>query len=116
ALPLRRAAVWALGREHRGEAPEPAPQVTIALIAAIADGDPEVRAGAIAALTRRKAVVEAAPQLEQALRDADWRVAVEAVRALAGEQGTDSGRDAVAAIIVRDWAVIRDGGAPATAH
>jgi peptidylprolyl isomerase len=116
AVGLRRAAVWALGREHRGETPEPASQVTIALIAALADGDPEVRAGAAAALARRKAVIEAAPQLEQALRDPDWRVAVEAVRALAGEHGTDSGKDAVAAIVVRNWAVIRDGGAPATAH
>jgi cyclophilin family peptidyl-prolyl cis-trans isomerase len=114
--PLRRAAAFAFAREHRGETPAPTPEVTAALVAAVADSDAETRAGAIAALGRRKAVGDSAAQIEQDLRDADWRVAVEAVRALAGDNGTDGGKDAVAAIVVRDWAQLSAGGSAAMAH
>jgi peptidyl-prolyl cis-trans isomerase B (cyclophilin B) len=113
---VRHAAVWALGRERRGEKPAPDPAVTAALVAAVDDPDGETRAAAIAALARRKTVADGASAIEQGLRDQDWRVAVEAVRALAGEAGTDAGRDAVAAITVRIWTLVVTGSAPAQAH
>ena len=118
--PLRRAAVWALGREHGLEAPGasgPDPEVTLALAAAVADSDAETRAAAIAALARRKSVADGATAIEQALRDKDWRVAVEAVRALAGDAGVDATRRAaLAAALVRSWTVVAGGGTPPHAH
>ena len=38
--------------------------------------------------------------MARTLRDRDWRVAVEAVRALAGDTGDNAGRDAVAAATI----------------
>ncbi len=64
------------------------------------DKVPEVRAQAVAALGRRKWVVPVRSELVVALRDQDWRVAVEAVRALTGEASDDAGRDAVAANLI----------------
>jgi cyclophilin family peptidyl-prolyl cis-trans isomerase/HEAT repeat protein len=117
--PLRRAAVWALGREHGLDAPgapAPDPEVTLALAAAVADSDAETRAAAVAALARRKSVAGGAKPIEQALRDTDWRVAVEAVRALAGDAGGSAHRDALAAALVRSWTVVAAGGKPPHAH
>lgn len=85
---LRYAATYALAREHEAVANEP---VLGALIARIADERPETRAVAIAGLVKRKALAGAArTALEAALSDADWRVAVEAARALANSD--DAGR------------------------
>ena len=63
----------------------------------IGDREPEIRATAISGLARRKQVAAAEREIESALGDADWRVAVEAVRALAGDAGDEAGRDAVVA-------------------
>jgi cyclophilin family peptidyl-prolyl cis-trans isomerase/HEAT repeat protein len=86
---VRYAATYALGREF--EPGENADEVA-ALVARIRDNEAEIRAQAIAALARRKAVAAGRVQIEVALRDGDWRVAVEAVRALAGASGDDAGR------------------------
>jgi peptidyl-prolyl cis-trans isomerase B (cyclophilin B) len=90
----RYAAVYALARMVIGDEHSP---TTVALASAIGDPDPDVRAVAITGIAHRKQVVAAHIALEQALGDADWRVAVEAVRALAGDNGDDAGRAVVAA-------------------
>ncbi len=95
---IRYAATYALSREVVDQTAEP---VIAALVARLGDGDPEIRATAIAGLAKHAAVDRAKPQLLEALRDRDWRVAVEAVRALTGEHGSDDGRDGVAAALVR---------------
>ncbi|HEX5059474.1 MAG TPA: peptidylprolyl isomerase [Kofleriaceae bacterium] len=89
---VRYAATYALSREHE---PPGDDAVNAALIARIADEYPETRASAIAGLAKRKAVTAARKQIVESLRDRDWRVAVEAVRALAGANGDDEGRVAV---------------------
>ncbi|MEO8698725.1 MAG: peptidylprolyl isomerase [Kofleriaceae bacterium] len=109
---VRLAAAWALAREQLppastdkpGEAKsiDPAEVTRLATAATglatlVADPDPEIRATATGALARRKAVTQARGALEQALRDPDWRVVVEAVRALSGDASDDGGREAVAA-------------------
>ncbi len=113
----RYAATYALAREVVAKDAEPAPgAVEAALAARIADADPEIRATAIAGLARhaanRKLVVEAfrAP-LTHALFDRDWRVAVDAVRALAGANGDDSGRDLVAGALPTHWTALAKGDA-----
>ena len=81
-----------------------------AFIPHVSDPEPEVRATAITGLVRRNAVDRALPELRAALTDPDWRVAVEAVRALAGEHGSDDARVAVLAELARRIAMIdRDG-------
>ncbi len=93
---LRSAATYALSREH---SPPPDESVLAALAARITDAQPETRATAIAGLAKRKAVTGAArASIEAALRDTDWRVAVEAARALAGAD--DAGRTFVATSLV----------------
>jgi cyclophilin family peptidyl-prolyl cis-trans isomerase/HEAT repeat protein len=95
---VRYAATWALAREHTAELDETrVASVTGALSDRVVDGDPEVRAQAIAALARRKQVKAAAPTITQALIDPDWRVQVEAVRALSA----DEYREVVATAAVR---------------
>ena len=96
---LRYAATWALAREHitQFEAPEVA-SVNNALAARIADTSAEIRAQAISALARRKQVKAAAPAIEQALIDNDWRVVVEAIAALAP---FDEHRAALVAVAAR---------------
>ena len=82
---VRYAATWALAREHLDPERLVSPRVvsvTAALAARVADDNREVRAQAVAALARRKQVPATATQLVRALDDPDWRVAVEAVRAL----------------------------------
>ena len=88
---IRYAAVYALQREHEPPADD---AVTAALVARVRDDDPETRAAAIAALAKRKSGSDA---IAPALVDRDWRVAVEAARALAG---SDTGR-VVAALATR---------------
>ena len=63
--------------------------VVAALASSSTDDDPETRATAIAGLAKRDAIAAARTAIEESLRDRDWRVAVEAVRALAGEHGDD---------------------------
>lgn len=93
---VRYAATYALSREHEPPADEAA---NAALAARVGDDTAETRAAAIAGLARRKAIGAARKAIEDALRDRDWRVAVEAVRALAGASGDDTGRVAVAAAL-----------------
>jgi cyclophilin family peptidyl-prolyl cis-trans isomerase len=105
---VRYAATYALSREHEPAADD---AVTAALIARIPDDNPETRAAAIAGLARRKAVAAARKPIEESLRDRDWRVAVEAVRALAGPSGDDAGRVAVTAVLVQRFGEIEKGDA-----
>ncbi|HEY5952130.1 MAG TPA: peptidylprolyl isomerase [Kofleriaceae bacterium] len=109
---VRFASTYAFSREHEPPADE---AVNAALVARIADTDGEIRATAIAALAKRKAVAAARKQIEEALRDHDWRVAVEAVRALAGANGDDAGRIAVSEVLAQRWAELEKG-RPADAH
>lgn len=109
---VRYAAVYALAREHQ---PPVDPAATAALAARLGDPAPEIRAQAIAALGRRKAVAAAralGARLDDLLLDRDWRVAVEAVRALGD---TDDGKDAIAAAAVRRHGEL-GGGDPTAAH
>ena len=108
----RYAAVYALAREH--EPPEH-PATTAALVARLGDPVPEIRAQAIAGIGRRKAVAAArgaGARLDSLLLDRDWRVAAEAVRALASG---DDGKDAIAAAIVRRFDQL-ERGEPAAAQ
>ncbi len=106
---IRYAAVWALSREHIVNFQEPRVLgVMSALSARVADVDPEIRAQAVAALARRKLVKQTAPALEHALLDRDWRVVVEAMRALAPERPA-----AVAAAFARQLAALEQGDATA---
>lgn len=79
---VRYAAVYALGREHEPAADE---AVLGALVERL-DDDAPVRAQAIAALAKRKATHS--DKLLTMLLDRDWRVGVEAVRALAATEIT----------------------------
>lgn len=109
---VRYAATYALSREHEPAADE---AVNAALTARITDEQPETRATAIAGLARRKALASARDAIERALRDPDWRVAVEAVRALSGATGDDAGRATVAAALAQHVAELARGNA-AEAH
>jgi cyclophilin family peptidyl-prolyl cis-trans isomerase len=79
------------------------------LAALIDSSDALTRAVAIQAIVKQNVVGSAHAQLEKALLDGDWRVGVEAVRALAGDKGDDAGRDAVAAVVVRRFAELERG-------
>ncbi|MBA3457872.1 MAG: peptidylprolyl isomerase, partial [Deltaproteobacteria bacterium] len=109
------AAIYALAREHvvptDRTATDMAAHVRLApvLMSLVKEGTPEVRAQAILAVVKHDYVESARAVLERALLDTDWRVAVEAVRALAGDKGTDAGRDAVAAALVRRFIELERG-------
>ncbi|NVB83826.1 MAG: hypothetical protein HOV81_35960, partial [Kofleriaceae bacterium] len=90
---VRYAATYALSREHEPPADE---ATNAALAARIEDLDGEIRATAIAGLAKRKAIATSRATIENDLRDPDWRVEIEAVRALAGPNGDDAGRALVA--------------------
>ena len=107
---VRYGAVYTLAREFE---PPADPAVVTALIARLGEPAPEIRALAIAGLGRRKAIAAAraaGARLDQALLDRDWRVAVEAVRAL-GDR--DDGKDAIAAAVVRRYGELERGDATA---
>ncbi len=112
---VRYGATYALAREVVAKDADPAPgSVEAALAARIGDGDPEIRATAIAGLAKHAGVRKSIPELYRtplgaALADRDWRVAVEAVRALAGERGDDAGRDLVAAALPARWIALANG-------
>ncbi|HTM21283.1 MAG TPA: peptidylprolyl isomerase, partial [Kofleriaceae bacterium] len=74
-----------------------------ALVRLARDADPEVRAPAVMALGKREAV--APSLLVAALADGDWRVRVEAVRALAQPRLAAEQRAALAAHLAREWAL-----------
>ena len=100
---VRYAAVYALSR---GE-PDAARAIP-ALTAATRDADGEIRALALAGLARREAPgALAIPHLG----DADWRVAVEAVRLATAPHAAPDDRHAVAAIAAREWARLAGGDA-----
>ena len=96
---VRYAATYSLAREF--QAPDN-PAVIAALTQRISDADAETRAAAIGGLAKRGVVT--LPALAEALRDRDWRVAVEAVRALGGEHATPALRDLVVNNLARRWA------------
>ena len=103
------AALAALARAHPAGGARPATtaatpasrRMAEVLIARLSDDAPAARAHAIAALARHDLVGRAHPGIVQALRDRDWRVALEAVRALTGDHGDEAGRDAVAGVLAR---------------
>ena len=109
------AAIYALSREHLAPtektATDLAAHVRLApvLTSLIKEGVPEVRAQAIVATVKHGYVDAGSSKLERALLDADWRVAVEAVRALAGDKGNDAGRDAVATALIRRFTELERG-------
>jgi cyclophilin family peptidyl-prolyl cis-trans isomerase/HEAT repeat protein len=94
---VRYAAAYALSREHQ---PGTNPAIVGALVKLVSDDDPETRATAIAGLAKRD-MTTARVAISESLRDRDWRVAVEAVRALAGDKGDAAGRDLVATNLER---------------
>jgi cyclophilin family peptidyl-prolyl cis-trans isomerase/HEAT repeat protein len=108
AVRVRYAATYALAREVQPPHDE---IVEAALAARVTDEDPETRAVAISGLIRRGAVAAARPGVEAALHDKDWRVAVEAVRALAGEHGDEVGRVIVTQAFAEWLAELKKGNA-----
>ena len=89
---------YALAREHLDKPDAPHLATTAATLAKLLDDvDPEVRAQAIAGIARHKQVPAHAAAIEAKLIDADWRVAVEAARALSA----DEDRNAVITAAVR---------------
>jgi cyclophilin family peptidyl-prolyl cis-trans isomerase/HEAT repeat protein len=109
----RYGAVYALARAFVPPQKPVDPVMPVLLVSTLSDVDPAIRAQVILALVKHGGVSTDAAQIERALLDRDWRVAVEAVRALTGDQATPSGPDAVAVAIVRRIAEIDagDGGA-----
>ncbi len=106
----RYGAVYAIARSMPFARIDPA--LAPALMARVADPVAEVRAQAILALAKHGPVNG---QLEVALLDRDWKVAVEAVRALTGDKAPATSADAVAIALVRRLADL-DGGDPGMAH
>jgi cyclophilin family peptidyl-prolyl cis-trans isomerase len=96
AVEVRIAAAWALFRIRPSGGPDPA---LAGLRTALRDPDPEVRALAVQAVAAR-APAEREPLLA-ALVDSDWRVRVQAARAL--PRTGDAGADAVAAFAASAW-------------
>jgi cyclophilin family peptidyl-prolyl cis-trans isomerase/HEAT repeat protein len=93
---VRYAATYALARQH-----EPDDAAVPVLVERLKDDNAETRAQAIIGIAKRKAIATARSQLVQALTDRDWRVGVEAVRALAGPNGDEEGQTAVQSMLAR---------------
>ena len=114
---IRYAAVYALSRGHvapaEGATAPAADAAVAALVARIRDGDAEIRALALAGLARRKARAAAGDAATAALRDGDWRVAVEAIRLVTAAPAEVDDQRAVAALAVREWTRLAGGEAPA---
>jgi peptidylprolyl isomerase len=111
----RYGAVYALARSH---VPTPVADSIIPLRLgelATADVVPEIRAQAILAIVKYAGVPAAQAQLERALLDRDWRVAVEAVRALTSDAMEGNAAEAVAVALARRR-IDLDAGADAEAH
>ncbi|MEO8554895.1 MAG: hypothetical protein ABI678_33180, partial [Kofleriaceae bacterium] len=103
---VRYGATYALAREVLDPGLE-SKAAASALAARLLDDDPEIRATAIAGLAKRGKTDGVG--IEDALRDKDWRVAVEAVRALAGDKATPASRDLVATNLERRWHELQQG-------
>jgi len=98
---VRYAAAYALAREQLSDAARSdahAAEAARRLASLLDDDDAGVRAQATAALVRRKAV---STGFTDRLHDPDWRVAVEAVRALGGDAADDASREQVAVAALR---------------
>jgi cyclophilin family peptidyl-prolyl cis-trans isomerase len=109
---VRLAAAYALAREHLVKAEGPSRYLDdsgTALELLLKDGDALIRAQAAQALVRRKLVVPHQIALARAAHDPDWRVAVEAIRGLAGESSDARGRW-MAACLAMYWLWSVDGG------
>ncbi len=106
----RYGAVYAIARSQPFARVDPA--LGPALLARVADPVAEIRAQAILALAKHGPVTS---QLEVALLDRDWKVAVEAVRALTGDKAPAASADAVATVLIRRLADL-DSGAWGMAH
>lgn len=100
----RYAATYALAREVVAADASFAAPVAAALAKVLDDGDAEVRAQAVAGIARHKQVAAHTKAIEQRLLDADWRVQIEAVRALAA----DEYRPAVIAAAARGGLHVKD--------
>ena len=90
---------------------KPESELTSGLAARVGDESEEVRALACAALAKHGAVAQTTFQLEKALLDREWRVAVEAVRAMTVDKAPAEAADAVATALVRRLADLDLGGA-----
>ena len=100
----RYAATYALARESFAPDAQHVTATAEALARMLEDGEPEVRAQAIAGIAKRKAVAAHAAAIQARLIDPDWRVQIEAVRALAGE----AYRPAVIAAAARGGLHVKD--------
>ncbi len=104
---VRFAAAYALARETFAKSGDAATDThaiaaNAALAALLDDPGETIRAQATQALGRREGAARThASALADRLHDRDWRVAVEAVRALAGDGGDDADRDRVAIALLR---------------
>ncbi len=87
----------------RVDIPAPAPAVG-ALRGLADDADPAVRALAVGGLGRR-GVTEVA-QFRKALSDDDWRVRVQAVRAMSGAKSTPALRASLATWLAAEWTAL----------
>jgi cyclophilin family peptidyl-prolyl cis-trans isomerase/HEAT repeat protein len=108
----RYGAVYAFARAQPLTKPDPA--LSPALAARVGDTSADVRAQAIVALAKHNFVGATTFQLEHGLVDKDWRVAVEAVRAMTGDKALPEHADAVAVALVRRLADLDS--SPTEAH
>lgn len=120
---LRYAATWALSREFSPPPPGDPASATVAsaLTLRLGDADGETRAAAVAGLARRKLVPLAGEAVAGALGDADWRVVIEAMRALAANAaalGNAADADLLAATVTAHLKALAGdaGGAPGDAQ
>ncbi len=90
------------------------PTLSPALAARVGDQSADVRAQAIVAIAKHGFVSSTTFQLEAGLVDKDWRVAVEAVRAMTGDKSLPEHSDAVAVALVRRLADLET--SPTEAH
>lgn len=110
---LRYAATWALSREAMAPGAQAPISATVASALALrltTDADIETRAVAGAALARRKLGSLAADAVATALGDADWRVAIEAMRAQATINDPVGADKIAAAMAARMRALAGDAG------
>jgi len=110
---VRYGVAYALAREHE---PVANPAASAALLALLDDSEAETRAVAATGLALRK--IAATDALVKRLRtDDDWRVQVQAVRALAGETEGAAGRALLASWVEDTWnALSADKGALSSAR
>jgi len=98
---VRFGVAYALAKEHKPPKSEAAER---ALQVLAKDGDAEVRATAVAGLNERQ--ISAGKTFVAALEDKDWRVRLEAARALAADHASLRNREFLATWLAREWAVL----------